>query len=78
MISASTKSLLAVSATVIRSPARKPSSSHDPRERVIVSPVAPTSIGRRFQDILGEANQALAAAASRVVLVVAGKGLELT
>lgn len=39
--------------------------------------VPPTSLGRRYRDALGRANQQLAAAARRVELMVAGIGLEL-
>ena len=37
-----------------------------------MSPVAPSPLGRRFQDLLGTVNQAAAAAADRVTLVTAG------
>ena len=36
------------------------------------SPVATSSLGRQFQDLLGTVNQAMAAAADEVTLVVAG------
>lgn len=37
-----------------------------------MSPVAASPLGRRFQDLLGTVNQAVAAAADRVTLVTAG------
>ena len=37
-----------------------------------MSPVAASHLGRRFQDLLGTVNQAVAAAADRVTLVTAG------
>jgi adenosylcobinamide kinase/adenosylcobinamide-phosphate guanylyltransferase len=47
-------------------------------DEVGLSLVATNPAGRRFQDLLGEANQALADAATRVVLVVAGRAVDLT
>ena len=46
-------------------------------EEVGLSLHAPTAVGRRFVDALGETNQAIAAVAGRVLLVVAGRVLEL-
>jgi adenosylcobinamide kinase/adenosylcobinamide-phosphate guanylyltransferase len=41
------------------------------------SPVPPYPLGRRFQDLLGEVNQKVAAAASHVYLVIAGIPVEI-
>jgi adenosyl cobinamide kinase/adenosyl cobinamide phosphate guanylyltransferase len=46
-------------------------------EEVGLSVHPPTPIGRRFQDVLGETNRRIADAADRVLLVVAGRVLEL-
>jgi adenosyl cobinamide kinase/adenosyl cobinamide phosphate guanylyltransferase len=46
-------------------------------EEVGLSPHAPTELGRRFADQLGLVNQRVAAVADRVLLVVAGRTLEL-
>ncbi|SIS09662.1 nicotinate-nucleotide--dimethylbenzimidazole phosphoribosyltransferase [Williamsia sterculiae] len=40
--------------------------------------VAPTPVGRRYQDLLGELNSAVAAVCDRVVLLVAGRVLEMS
>lgn len=42
-----------------------------------LSPVPPSPLGRRFQDLLGLVNQRVAAAAARVYLVVAGIPVEV-
>lgn len=36
-----------------------------------------TALGRHFRDVLGEVNQAVAAVADEVVMVIAGRGLRL-
>lgn len=46
-------------------------------EEVGLSVHAPTELGRRFTDELGMLNQQVAAVADRVLLVVAGRILEL-
>ena len=46
-------------------------------EEVGFAPHAPTQLGRRFADALGEANQAVSAAADHALLVVAGRALTL-
>lgn len=46
-------------------------------EEVGLAPHAPTELGRRFADALGEVNQAVSAVADRALLVVAGRALEL-
>ncbi|MYH72949.1 MAG: bifunctional adenosylcobinamide kinase/adenosylcobinamide-phosphate guanylyltransferase [Acidimicrobiia bacterium] len=46
-------------------------------EEVGLSVHAPTELGRRFADELGMLNQKMAAVADRVLLVVAGRALEL-
>lgn len=46
-------------------------------EEVGLSTHAPTEVGRAFADSLGMVNQAVSAVADRVLLVVAGRALEL-
>ena len=46
-------------------------------EEVGLAPHAPTELGRRFADALGQANQALSAVADHALLVVAGRALAL-
>lgn len=46
-------------------------------EEVGLSIHPPTEVGRRFVDVLGECNRRLADIADRVLLVVAGRALEL-
>ena len=46
-------------------------------EEVGLSVHAPTELGRRFADVLGMLNQQVAAVADRVLLVLAGRVLEL-
>jgi adenosylcobinamide kinase/adenosylcobinamide-phosphate guanylyltransferase len=46
-------------------------------EEVGLSIHAPTEVGRRFVDAIGECNQRIAEVADRVLLVVAGRTLEL-
>ena len=46
-------------------------------EEVGLSVHPPSEVGRRFVDAVGELNQAVAAVASRALLVVAGRPLEL-
>ena len=46
-------------------------------EEVGLTPHAPTDLGRRFVDALGTVNQRVADAADRVLLVVAGRAIEL-
>jgi adenosyl cobinamide kinase/adenosyl cobinamide phosphate guanylyltransferase len=46
-------------------------------EEVGLSIHPPTEVGRRFVDVLGECNRRLADVADRVLLVVAGRTLEL-
>lgn len=46
-------------------------------EEVGLAPHAPTELGRRFADALGQVNQAVSAVADHALLVVAGRALTL-
>jgi adenosyl cobinamide kinase/adenosyl cobinamide phosphate guanylyltransferase len=46
-------------------------------EEVGLAPHAPTELGRRFADALGQANQAVSAVADHALLVVAGRAIAL-
>ncbi len=46
-------------------------------EEVGLAPHAPTELGRRFADALGDVNRAVSAVADSAVLVVAGRPLDL-
>lgn len=46
-------------------------------EEVGLAPHAPSELGRRFADALGQANQAVSAVADHALLVVAGRALPL-
>ena len=46
-------------------------------EEVGLAPHAPTEVGRRFTDALGEVNRAVSAVADHALLVVAGRAIEL-
>jgi len=46
-------------------------------EEVGLAPHAPTEVGRRFVDALGEVNRAVSAVADHALLVVAGRAIEL-
>lgn len=46
-------------------------------EEVGLAPHAPTELGRRFADVLGEANRAVSAVADHALLVVAGRAVPL-
>lgn len=46
-------------------------------EEVGLAPHAPTEVGRRFADALGEVNRAVSAVADHALLVVAGRALVL-
>ena len=46
-------------------------------EEVGLAPHAPTELGRRFADALGQANQAVSAVADHALLVVAGRAITL-
>lgn len=46
-------------------------------EEVGLAPHAPTQVGRRFADVLGEVNRVVSLAADHAVLVVAGRAIAL-
>lgn len=57
--------------------AARPSPTIVVSEEVGLAVHPPTELGRRYVDAMGELNQAVAAVAQRVLLVVAGRTLEL-
>lgn len=57
--------------------ARRPDPAVIVSEEVGLSVHAPTELGRRFADVLGILNQQVAAVADRVLLVVAGRVLDM-
>lgn len=62
---------------LVRALQERPSPSVVVSEEVGLAVHPTTEAGRRFTDALGDVNRAVAAAADRVLLVVAGRALEL-